>query len=102
MGHAARLKGRVCNRGRKSAGAEMPATFYRGLPKASNALCVTRTADPMPSGSCVNVSCDVSEPFSGTVTLVVNDDGKGERTTVECNPDNNRDTADVTSCGAPR
>jgi hypothetical protein len=98
VGNVARLKGRVCNRGRKSAGAEMPSTFYRGIPKASNALCVTRTLEPMPSGSCATVTCDVSESISGTVTLVGNDDGKGERTTAECNPDNNRDTADVTSC----
>jgi hypothetical protein len=100
MGRLTRLKGRVCNRGRKAAGAAMPSTFYRGtVPNASNALCVSRTLEPMPSGACASVSCDVSEQVTGTVTLVGNDDGKGERTTVECNPDNNVDSADVTGCG---
>jgi hypothetical protein len=100
VGHAARLNGRVCNRGRKSAGAAMPSAFYRGAPTIGNALCVTRTQEPIPSGSCVDVSCDVAQPVSGTVTMVANDDGKGERTTLECNPDNNRDTAEVSGCDA--
>jgi hypothetical protein len=40
----------------------------------------------------------VVEPVIGGVTLVANDDGKGERTTIECNRDNNRDTVDVSGC----
>jgi hypothetical protein len=53
----------------------------------------------MLGGSCARVGCDALEPVSGTVTLVANDDGKGGRTTAECNPDNNRDTMVVTTCG---
>jgi hypothetical protein len=101
MGRVVRLKGKVCNRGRKAAGAAMPSTFYRGTnPTAGGALCVARTVEPMSSGACASVSCDAAEPVSGTVTLVVNDDGNGERTTAECNPDNNSDTTDVGGCAS--
>jgi hypothetical protein len=98
-GNVIRLSGRVCNRGTKAAGAAMPSTFYLGTQKEGRTLCVTRTTEPMLGGSCARVGCDALEPVSGTVTLVANDDGKGGRTTAECNPDNNRDTMVVTTCG---
>ncbi len=79
----------------------MPSTFYLGDPKEGRALCVARTRAPMPGGGCASVSCDVTEAVAGNVTLVVNDDGKGERTTIECNPDNNRDSLVVSGCKRP-
>jgi hypothetical protein len=35
---------------------------------------------------------------SGLVTMVVNDDGNGGMTTVECNSDNNTDDVSIGNC----
>jgi hypothetical protein len=92
------LTATVCNRGKKAVGADMPATFYRGDPAAKEILCVSYTKGPVPVGGCLDVSCEVPGAVSGKITMVVNDDGKGGMTTVECNADNNVDTVTVGKC----
>jgi hypothetical protein len=92
------LTATVCNRGKKAVGADMPATFYKGEPAAKDILCVSYTQGPVPVGGCLDVSCEVPGEVSGKVTMVVNDDGKGGMTTVECNSDNNVDEVTVGSC----
>jgi hypothetical protein len=92
------LTATVCNRGKKAVGADMPATFYEGDPAAKKILCTSYTKGPVPVGGCLDVSCDVPGEVIGTVTMVVNDDGKGGMTTVECNSDNNTDDVMVKSC----
>ncbi|MDX9719690.1 MAG: VCBS repeat-containing protein [Myxococcota bacterium] len=92
------LYGHVCNRGLRAVGAAMPATFYRGDPANGEILCTSYTAGPVPVGDCMEVSCEIDEAVTGEVTMVVNDDGQGGRTTVECNEDNNMDFITVQEC----
>jgi hypothetical protein len=92
------LTATVCNRGKKAVGADMPATFYQGDASAKQILCTSYTKGPVPVGGCLDVSCDVPSAVTGKITMVVNDDGKGGMTTVECNTMNNTDTATVTKC----
>ncbi|HVY28651.1 MAG TPA: VCBS repeat-containing protein [Polyangiaceae bacterium] len=92
------LTATVCNRGKKAVGADMPATFYAGDPAQKMILCTSYTKGPVPVGGCLDVSCDVNGSVLGTVTMVVNDDGKGGMTTVECNSDNNTDSVVVKDC----
>lgn len=91
------LTATVCNRGKKAVGADMPATFYRG-DAGGEILCVSYTQGPVPVGGCLDVSCEVGGAVSGKVTMVVNDDGNGGMTTVECNADNNADFVSVGKC----
>ena len=88
------LTATVCNRGTRTVGASMPATFYAGDPADENLLCVSFTEGPVPVGSCLEVSCIIDVDIQGKITMVVNDDGQGGRTTTECNDSNNSD--DVT------
>ena len=43
-------------------------------------------------------SSDYVKLVTGKLTMVVNDDGKGGRTTVECDTHNNTDTIEITEC----
>ncbi len=88
------LTATVCNRGTRTVGASMPATFYVGDPADENLLCVSFTEGPVPVGGCLEVSCIIDVDIQGKITMVVNDDGQGGRTTTECNDNNNSD--DVT------
>src|SRR5690606_14270837 len=45
-----------------------------------------------------DVSCRITEDVEGEISMVVNDDGQGGRTTVECNSENNSDTARIALC----
>jgi hypothetical protein len=92
------LTATVCNRGAKAVGADMPATFYRGEPAAGEVLCVSFTPGPVPVEGCLLVSCTIDGAVTGEITMVVNDDGGGGQTTVECNSDNNQDTVTIESC----
>jgi hypothetical protein len=84
------LSARVCNRGRRAVGSKLPATFYD---KDGNALCVSFTTVPVQGNNdCQLVTCEADRAkVMGTVKIVVNDDGKGGRTTVECRDENNSD-----------
>jgi hypothetical protein len=93
-GHTITLSGRVCNRGTRAVGSKLPATFYG----ASGAiLCVSFTTAPVQgNGDCQAVSCGLDATTIGTtVRMVVNDDGNGGRTTLECQSDNNSDQIDI-------
>jgi hypothetical protein len=46
----------------------------------------------------MQVQCNVPAQVSGDIAMVVNDDGKGGQTTVECNTANNRDDIKVSVC----
>jgi hypothetical protein len=100
-GGDALLTARVCNRGKRSVGADMPATFYDD---AGKVLCTAHTDGPVPTTTgCKPVSCtikpsEVPRVLNKKVTIKVNDDGKGGRSTVECLYDNNSDTITVTLC----
>ncbi len=99
VGSSVQLTATVCNRGLKAVGADMPATFYRGDPMDNDILCVSFTNGPVPIGGCLEVSCELTGMVSGVVSMVVNDDGMGGQTTVECIDLNNTDTVTVGSCG---
>ncbi len=97
-GETITLTATVCNRGTRTVGAAMPATFYDGDPVENNVLCVSFTEGPVPVGECLDVSCEITEEITGTVTMIVNDDGMGGKTTVECNENNNDDDVLITGC----
>lgn len=93
------LQATVCNRGDKGVGSALPATFYEGPKADGKVLCTSYTDGPVPTGSCKLVWCAVGSSVAGKdITIEVNDDGKGGRTTVECHPDNNSDAITVGSC----
>jgi len=89
------LTATVCNRGTRTVGASMPATFYVGDPADENLLCVSYTEGPVPVGGCLDVSCIIDVDIQGQITMVVNDDGQGGRTTTECNDNNNSDDVSI-------
>src|SRR5690606_15038841 len=97
-GNVALLRSTVCNRGKRAVGAALPATFYAGDPADGNVLCVSYTDGPVPVGGCLEVRCEITESIEGEISIVVNDDGQGGRTTVECDPDNNVDTVEIPPC----
>ncbi|MBR4984370.1 MAG: hypothetical protein IKY83_01345 [Proteobacteria bacterium] len=94
------IQGYLCNRGRKDVGSKLPATFYKGDPAEGNIICTSYTDSNVPAGSdgCRYVKCEMEDLVTGRLTMVVNDDGKGGRTTVECDTNNNTDTIDITEC----
>ncbi len=92
------LTATVCNRGAKAVGADMPATFYQGDPADGQILCVSYTQGPVPVQGCLEVSCAVDAEVTGEITMVVNDNGGGGQTTVECNSNNNTDHVTIESC----
>lgn len=92
------LTGRVCNRGNRAVGSALPASFYD---EAGNLLCVSYTQTPVQGNNdCRAVSCELNpREVSGMVKMVVNDDGQGGRTTVECREDNNTDIVELRTDG---
>jgi len=92
------LTATVCNRGAKAVGADMPATFYQGDPADGAILCVSYTQGPVPVQGCMDVSCTIDAEITGEITMVVNDNGGGGQTTVECNSENNTDSVLIESC----
>ncbi len=97
-GDVVTLTATVCNRGAKAVGADMPATFYQGDPADGQILCVSYTQGPVPVQGCLEVSCAVDAEITGEITMVVNDNGGGGQTTVECNSENNTDHVTIESC----
>lgn len=96
------LTGLVCNRGTKTVGSKMPASFYQ-VDDDDNIIkkyCTSYTSENVPVGGCLEVSCSLSGDQLTDVTILmkVNDDGEGGRTTVECNDKNNTDKVTITSC----
>ncbi|HEY2731591.1 MAG TPA: VCBS repeat-containing protein [Polyangia bacterium] len=101
-GKSITLTARVCNRGSRAVGSKLPATFYD---QSGKILCVSYTTEPVQGNNdCKPVSCSLdASTLQGTVRLVVNDDGMGGRTTVECREDNNSDelTVKLSDCIIP-
>ena len=98
-GAPTRLVSTVCNRGNRSVGAALPATFYLGDPADGNVLCVSYTNGAVPRGGCLEVSCELSMDVNDQdIVVVVNDDGSGGATTLECNTENNRDMIRLDEC----
>ena len=101
-GNVVTLNAQVCNRGTKDVGSKMPAVFYKNEIRPDNILCVSYTDETLPMKMCRNVSCEISKEEaqklqSQKIVLLVNDDGKGGKTTVECNESNNTDEIMMTS-----
>ena len=93
-----KIGGTLCNRGIKDVGSKLPATFYLGDPADNNILCTSYTDSNVVSGECRRVECEVSNQVTGKITMVVNDNGMGGRTTVECDTNNNTDTITIHEC----
>ncbi|MBO4349381.1 MAG: VCBS repeat-containing protein [Proteobacteria bacterium] len=97
------LNAQVCNRGTKSVGSKMPAVFYKESIETENILCVSYTADKVNVGDCMAVSCEfeaktAQELVGKKIIMRVNDDGKGGKTTIECNEGNNTDEIVIEGC----
>jgi hypothetical protein len=96
---AVTLRASVCNRGTKSVGAGVPASFYLGDPQQGGTLlCAAFTQDPIPVGECREVACDYAGAVDGAVTVVVDDDGQGDQVALECFEGNNTDLLEVAGC----
>jgi hypothetical protein len=92
--------GRICNRGLRGIGSNMPAAFYLGENR-DMVLCQTETPGPVPKGGCQNIQCDIPKtdvPTGSTITMVVNDVGGGSRLVDECDYENNIATVVVDRC----
>ena len=103
------ISGKLCNRGTKPVGQNLPATFFYYDESAPNhqgkTICTSYTKEIVGVGECSLVGCEISEEelknLAGQkVLLVSNLDEHGNASTVECNTDNNTDTSLVDSCDA--
>lgn len=94
-----KLGGVVCNRGAKMVASKMPATFYAvAQDETRTKLCTSYTESNVPVGACLRVECIINDLIDGNIVMVVNDDGDGRKTTVECNENNNEDSIKVANC----
>lgn len=92
--------GRICNRGLRGVGSNMPAAFYLG-DDTSMPLCQTQTPGPVPKGECQNIECTIPKadvPTNSIITMIVNDVGGGNRLVDECNYENNTAKVKVEKC----
>jgi hypothetical protein len=92
--------GRICNRGLRGIGSNMPAAFYLGEDR-SVPLCQTETPGPVPKGGCQNIQCTIAKaevPTNSIITMIVNDVGGGNRLVDECDYDNNVADVQVEKC----
>ncbi len=98
--------GKVCNRGLRGVGANMPAAFYVGGADAgAMPVCKTVSNGPVPVGGCATISCEVpgmAVADAATITMVANDAGSGARLVDECNYDNNTSSVVIDSCVIPK
>lgn len=96
------LTGVICNRGTKMVASKMPASFYDVSDgNLGTKYCTAYTAVNVPVGDCREVSCTLKDTdiIGKKIRMVANDDGKGGKTTVECNENNNTDEVLLESCG---
>lgn len=97
------LGAEVCNRGMKIIASLMPASFYayghdEEGKETYQHLCTSYTSENVPVGGCLHVTCTIDDVITGDVVLIVNDDGKGGRTSIECNEKNNGDRTTIKDC----
>lgn len=94
------FNGRICNRGLRGVGSNMPAAFYLGDDRTMP-LCQTSTPGPVPKGECQNIECTIPKadvPTNSVITMIVNDVGGGNRLVDECNYENNVAQVTVEKC----
>ena len=92
--------GRICNRGLRGVGSNMPAAFYLGDDRTMP-LCKTETPGPVAKGGCQNIECTIPKtdvPTNSMITMIVNDVGGGNRLVDECNYENNTAQVKVEKC----
>lgn len=92
--------GRICNRGLRGVGSNMPAAFYLGDDRTTP-LCQTQTPGPVPKGECQFIECTIPKadvPTNSVIAMVVNDVGGGNRLVDECNYENNVAEVKVEKC----
>ena len=92
--------GRICNRGLRGVGSNMPAAFYLGDDRTTP-LCQTETPGPVAKGGCQNIQCTIPKtdvPTNSMITMIVNDVGGGNRLVDECNYENNTAQVKVEKC----
>jgi hypothetical protein len=92
--------GRICNRGLRGVGSNMPAAFYLGETR-DMVLCQTQTPGPVAKGSCQNIQCTIPKtdvPTGSIIEMVVNDVGGGARLVDECDYENNVAQVKVEKC----
>jgi FG-GAP-like repeat len=100
-----RFTGKICNRGLRGVAASMPAAFYLGTMTGGDGICHALTTGPVPVNGCSNIQCDIDPTqiaAGSTVTMVVNDAGKGQRITDECNYANNTASVVIDKCEIAR
>jgi hypothetical protein len=96
--------GRICNRGLRGIGSNMPAAFYIDAARTTP-VCTTQTDGPVPVGECKDIQCTIPQtviPENAPVSMVVNDAGGGTRLVDECDYENNIAEVIVTVCDVPK
>ncbi len=99
-----KFTGRICNRGLRGIGSNMPAAFYLGENR-DTVLCTTQTDGPVPVGGCKDIECLIPStvvPDNATISMVVNDAGGGSRLVDECDYDNNAAEVVIVKCEVPK
>jgi hypothetical protein len=99
-----KFTGRICNRGLRGIGSNMPAAFYTDEARTTP-ICTTQTDGPVPVGGCKNIECMIPEtaiPENVPISMVVNDAGGGSRLVDECDYENNIAEVVVTKCEPPK
>ncbi len=103
------ISAKLCNRGTKPAGKNLPATFYlydENKPDhRGKFICTSTTKNVFGVGECDAVGCEISEEVLHSlegqkVLMIANLDENGQASTVECNPDNNTDVIEIDECKA--
>ena len=97
--------GKICNRGLRGVGANMPAAFYLGATATGTPVCQTQSNGPVPVGGCSSITCEVPATTvagGATITMVANDAGKGSRLVDECNYENNTSSVVIEDCQPPK
>ncbi len=101
------ISAKLCNRGTKSAGKDLPATFFyydEDKPDhRGDTICTSYTKNVFGVGECDAVGCEITEEelknLEGKkVLMVVNLDEFGHESTVECNASNNTDVTTIDTC----
>ncbi len=103
------ISAKLCNRGTKPAGKDLPATFfYYDEDKADHRgtlICTSYTNKVFVDGECADVGCEITEDqlkdLEGKKVLMVSNlNEHGQASTVECNDKNNTDVIEIDTCKA--
>ncbi len=103
------ISAKLCNRGTKPAGKDLPASFFYYDETAPDhrgkRICTSYTNKVFVDGECADVGCEITEEqlhaLEGQkVLMVTNLDEHGQPSTVECNGKNNTDVIEIDTCQA--